>query len=237
MIKSKKNNFKPKFKKLNNNQILLSYKRKILTFKKKKWQRLKTKLLRLSIIKKKNCYYKFYDQQSYLVNRFSNRFSKKFKQIIINKRIFKNLFGIIKRKKLNNVLKNSKLKANYKSLSLKRVFLDNFERKINTILIRSYFSLNMRNSKQLINHGHVKLNNSIIKSDSFQLKVGDKINFSPSIHALLEYRLANNIIWPLPPKNMQISYKLFQIIIINNSITNNTSNNLEAKFDFDTIFK
>ena len=135
------------------------------------------------------------------------------------------------------MLKNSKLKANYKSLSLKRVFLDNFERKINTILIRSYFSLNMRNSKQLINHGHVKLNNSIIKSDSFQLKVGDKINFSPSIHALLEYRLANNIIWPLPPKNMQISYKLFQIIIINNSITNNTSNNLEAKFDFDTIFK
>lgn len=237
MIKSKKNNFKPKFKRLNNNQILLSYKRKILTFKKKKWHRLKTKLLRLSGINKKNCYYKFYDQQSYLVNRFSNRFSNKFKRIIINKRIFKNLFGTIKQKKLNNMLKNSKINTNYKSLSLKHVLLDNFERKINTVLIRSYFSLNMRNSKQLITHGHVKLNNSTIKSDSLQLKIGDKINFSPLIHTLLEYRLANNIIWPLPPKNMQISYKLFQIIIIDNSITNNTSNNLEAKFDFDTVFK
>jgi small subunit ribosomal protein S4 len=235
MIKSKTNIFKPRFKKLNNNQVLLRYKKKILTFKKEKWNRLKTKLLKLSVIKKQNCYYKFYDQQSYLVNRFTNRFSNKFKQIVINKRMFKILFGTIKQKKIKNILKNSKLKSPQKSLSLKHVFNDNFERKISTILVKSYFALNIRNAKQLVTHGHVKVNDSVIKSDSLLVNTGDKINFSPSIHTLLEYRLANNIMWPIIPKHVQISYKLFQIIVIDNSITNTTSNNLEAKFHFDTI--
>ena len=232
MIKTKKNIFKPKFKKFNNNQILLSYKRKLLTFKKKKWDKLKIKLSKLSLTKKRNCYYKFYDQQSYLVNRFSNRFSNSFKNNLINKRIFKNLFGNVKQTKIKNLLKN-----NVSKLNLKDIIRNKFEKELSTIIVRSYFAFNIRNAKQLITHGHVKVNNLTVKSNAVKIQVGDKINFSTNMYSLLEYRLANNIMWPIIPKNLQISFKIFQIIIIDNSSNNNLSNSLEAKFDFNHLLR
>jgi len=54
---------------------------------------------------------------------------------------------------------------------------------------------------------------------------------------LLEYRLANNIMWPIIPKNLQISYKIFQIIISDNSFNNNNGNCSECRFNIDDIFK
>lgn len=237
MIKTKKNIFKPKFKSFNNKHIIIRYKDKILSFKKKKWERLKARLIRISVTKKQNCYYKFYDQQSYVVNRFTNRFSNKFKQNVINKRLFKNLFGYIRHKKIKSLLNPKKTILDKKTFNLKHVFKDKLEKKLDSTIVRSFFVSNLRSAKQLISHRHVKINNLTVKSNSVTLKVGDKINFSPAVHSLLEYNLAHNIMWPIVPKHLQISYKIFQIIVIDDSINTNISNLLEAKFDFDTLLK
>ena len=171
--------------------------------------------------------------------KFTNKFTNKFRYYIINKRIFKNLFGNIKKRKIKALLriKNSNQTCILKRLIFKQTIRKRLENELTYILIKSYFALNLRDAKQLINHGHVKINNHVVKSHSSLIKVGDKITFSNYIKPLLEYRVAYNIMWPLIPKNIQISYKIFQIVIINNSFLNNISNSLESKFDFDDVFK
>ena len=109
----------------------------------------------------------------------------------------------------------------YKKLLLSAIVLGILGKKIDVILVRSYFAINMRSARQLISHGHVKLNNSVMTSNSSLLKIGDKINFSDSIHSLLEYRLGSHRLWPLTPSYLQVSYKLFQIIVIEDSFNSN----------------
>ena len=60
MIKLRKSRFRPKFKSFNNNKILISYRNKLLSFKKKKWSKLRSRLSKITLTRKYNCYYKFY---------------------------------------------------------------------------------------------------------------------------------------------------------------------------------
>ena len=239
MISKKKNRFKPRFKKLAGNKITLNNKKKVLSFQKKKWYKQKLMLSRLTVNRKRNCYYKFYDQNSYTVPRFMNRFTNKFKQDLIKKRSFRLSYGNLPRKKVLNLLNRamSSYKIANKNLNLKNLFSGLLEKKLDVILVRSYFALNLRSARQLISHGHVKINNQTVTSNSTQIKVGDKIGFSQDLHSLIEYRLGSSILWPVLPPHLQISYKIFQIIIISDPSYVNSFNSLGSKFDFNTIVR
>ena len=239
MIAIKKNRFKPRFKKLVGNKITLNNKKKILSFQKKKWYKQKLMLSRLTVNRKRNCYYKFYDQKSYTVPRFMNRFTNKFKQDLVKKRSFKLLYGNLSKKKVLNLLNRatSSYKTTNKSLNLKNLFSGLLEKKLDVIIVRSYFALNIRSARQLISHRHVKINGQIVTSSSNQIKVGDKIEFSQDIHSLIEYRLGSSILWPVLPTYLQVSYKIFQIIIISDPSYANSFNSLGSKFDFNTIMR
>lgn len=230
--------FKPKLKKFVNSKLPLSNKQKILSLKKKKWKRYVSYFLRFNKLKKKNCYYKFYDQRSYNVSRFLNRFKNSFRFNLLEKRRFKLLYGNLKVRYIKKLLNYSFLqsKFNIKTSNIKNYFIHLLESRLDIILLKSYFAINIRSARQLIFHGNVKVNGQVVKNNSLILKCGDRITITQNARSLLEYRLANNGIWTLPPKYLQIDYKIFQIIIVSDPINNNLSNNFISKINFDTVF-
>ena len=235
MVQVKKNRFKPRFKKLISLKIVIQNRQKLLTFKKNKWAKQKAQFLRLNLNRKRNCYYKFYDQRPYNVPRFMNRFTNKFRQDLRIKKRFKFFYGYLGESSLLTLVNKSILKSKQDKISLNNAFISTLENKLDTVLVRSRFALNMRSARQLICHGHVKVNNSTVRVSSSVLKTGDKIEFSQDVHTLIEYRLGSAVFWPIPPKYLQISYKIFQILVLSDSSYNNFSTSLPAKLDFSTV--
>ena len=74
----------------------------------------------------------------------------------------------------------------------------------------------MSNSQQLISHGHILVNNCVIKTKSFKIKPGDKITIDKKSRDLVEYYFLNSDPWPLTPKYLLIDYSILQIIIVEN---------------------
>lgn len=230
MLKVKKI-FRPRLKNFLNSKVILN-KQKLLSLKKKKWKKYVNYFLRLNKNKKQNCYYKFYDQRSYSVSRFLNRFGNYFKSNLILKRRFKLLYGNLRVKYIKNIIKNS---VNKSKINIKSHFIFSLETRIDIILLKSYFALSLRNARQLISHGNVKVNDIVIKNSSLILKNGDKINIKQKIYPLIEYRLSNNNMWPLPPKYLQINYKIFQILVVLDPINYNLFNNFSNKINVDSV--
>tara|TARA_B100000780_G_scaffold275196_1_gene241411 strand:+ start:2484 stop:3215 length:732 start_codon:yes stop_codon:yes gene_type:complete len=237
MVNFNKSRFKPRFKKLANSKIVISNKRKILRFNKQKWEKQKTQFLRLSTTKKRNCYYKFYDQRAHNVPRFMNRFGNRYTQVLRSKRRLKLFYGNLSKNYVASAMRKSILRQNaYRNRpDIKYFLLGRLESRLDVLLLRSCFVSSLRAARQLISHGHVKVNNKTVKINSFVGSIGDKIELSQSVHSLIEYKLGNSVLWPIPPKYLQISYKIFQIIIIEDVSYSNFGNSLPGKFDVNLI--
>lgn len=234
MIYIKKSRYKPKYKKLISLRINSLNGKKILKFKKNKWNFLKSLETKKSKYKKHNCFYKFYDPNLYNMPKYTNKFKQNYKQIVSNKRYIKMLYGGILTKSLKKTVTKAKnqTKFNHKNINVKYFILKLLETRLDTILFRAHFVPSIRFSRQLISHGNVLVNNKIVFSNSYLLKKGDKITFKKEIHKLLTYNIAFSNFWPLPPKHLQISYKTFQIILIDNNLF---SNNFNLKLNFNNI--
>ena len=106
--------------------------------------------------------------------------------------------------------------------------LNKLERRLDYILYKSYFVLNLKQSKQLIKHGHIKINNYSIKNSSYYVSQGDFISISYKYHSLIKYNLnRTNYHEIVVPKSLQINYKTLQIYFINSDTIN-----LEFSFIF-----
>ena len=99
--------------------------------------------------------------------------------------------------------------------------LSYLEKRLDVILTRSNFALSIKNAQQMILHGHIFVNNILIKKKSFLLKKGDKITINSKNHKLIEYYVLNSLMWPIYPKYLQIDYSIFQILIIDEIKPNN----------------
>lgn len=199
---------------------------KIFRFKKLKWKNLLFKLKLKSKYKKRNCYYRFYNQNFYHVSKFSNYFSRNYKLNTLNKRGFNVYQGHLKKRYLKNILNKSNRKSNIlnNSINLNMFFSSFLELRLDSILVKAKFALTKRNARQFITHGHVLINDKIVKDSSFLLKSGDKITFNKKINNLIQYYILKSNNWPLPPENIQISYVNLQIRLINDSIINDKVN-------------
>jgi small subunit ribosomal protein S4 len=146
---------------------------------------------------------------------------------LLTRKGFNLFYGSLTKRYLKNVVSRSFLKSNSTKnrINSKLFFKEFLESRLDIILHRSHFTLSVRNARQLISHGHVYVNNKCVKDASFLVKKGDLISFSPKTHKLIEYYLVNSDLWPLPPKYLQISYKIFQISIIDDiKLTNDSAN-------------
>ena len=56
-------------------------------------------------------------------------------------------------------------------------------------------------------------------------------------HKIIEYYLVNSDLWPLPPKYLQISYKIFQISVIDDIKLANDSTNLSMWLNLNSVMQ
>jgi ribosomal protein S4 len=239
MTNKKKYRYKPVYKKFIVLKKNVQNKTKLFGFKKLKWQFLLSHLSKMSKFRKNNSYYTFYDQNIYLISKYSNFFSKNYKQSLLTKKSFNLFYGSLSK----NFIKKNVLHARNESNRVQnkinsKIFLKNFlERRLDTILLRSHFTSSIMNARQLISHGHVFIDNKKNFNPATLVKKGDVITFSIKSHKLLEYFLLNSHIWPLPPKYMQISYKIFQIIIIDDIKTTNPADIFSMWLNLNEVMK
>lgn len=220
MITTKKYRHRPVYKKFLNLRNNVQNRKKLLQFKKKKWKNLLFKLSRASKFKKRNCYYKFYDQNNYMVSKYNNFFSNNYKQKILAKKTFNLFYSNLGNKYLKTLVKLSKRKSNQikNKINLKKIFISLLERRLDVILVRSHFALSIRNARQLIAHKHVLVNGVITSDSSFLVSKGDLLTFSKKSHKIIRYFIIISEIWPLPPTYLQIDYSLFQIQMVDHAI-------------------
>ena len=114
--------------------------------------------------------------------------------------------------------------------NLKLLFLEFFERRLDTILYRSKFSPSIRNARQLISHGIISVNNKPVRIKSYELKTGDLITVNPKYSNLIKVNLKKSEIWPIPPKYLTINYKTMQIVLNDMKHTN-----FSLKFDLEKL--
>lgn len=225
MIGVKKYRYKPVYKKFVNLRSNVQNRQKLLRFEKKKWKNLLFSLKKLSKNKKRNCYYKFYDQNSYKTVRYRNYFSRSYKQSIVTKKIFNLFYGSLNKNYLKSLVKKSLKLSNQlqNKVNFKVFFLNLIEKRLDIILLRSNLVLSVRNARQIINHKHVFVNKKEVNRSSFLVNKGDCITFSSKIHKQIKFYVALSDLWPLPPAYLQVNYKIFQIRVLDDTLFSNNS--------------
>lgn len=228
MISVKKYRHKPIYKKFVNLKKNVQNRKKVLKFTKQKWKNLLFLLKKLSKNNKRNCYYKFYDQTSYKLIKYRNRFSNNYKESIINKKSFKLFYGSLNKNYLKTCVKNSIRLSNQlqNQINFNSIFVNLLEKRLDVVLLRSNLVLSIRNARQIINHNHVFVNDKVVSTYSFLVNKGDCIKFSPKIIKKIKLYVVLSDFWPLPPAYLQVNYKLFQIRVLDEIIFSNQPSKL-----------
>ena len=245
----KKQRYKPLYKKflklrknVQNRQKLIRNKDN-LNFKKRKWQNLVTYLQKYynrKVRRFKNIYikkFRIYDHYRYFVPKFGNSFKNKFRYRLQIKQRLSLFYGELLEKYLKKKIKLSlkKKKSLRKSLNPIFYFIEILETRLDTILYRAHFTLSIRNAQQLISHGHIYVNDIVVKSSSYNLKKGDLIRINPKINHLIKTNTIKTNFWPLPPKYLQINYRTLQILYSDEIVFNNMSIQYTFWLDLNTI--
>ena len=184
---------------------------KITKLKKKKWRTYQFHF------KKKNRFFKkrkSIAQFNYKVPKFMNK-GNSFKYRFRNNLMAKQKFNLFYGKLLKKYLKK-KMTYIYNSKKIKdfRAFcLEFFERRLDIVLYRAYFSYSIKNARQIIRHGYITVNNKTIINKSYLLKKGDIIRIkNPYVKVIQENIQRYYFKWPLPPNYLIINYTTMQII-------------------------
>lgn len=98
---------------------------------------------------------------------------------------------------------------NYKNENLTILAL--FESRLDSVLYRAKFSASVREAQQMIVHGKIFVNDSLIKKKIHYLKPGDVITVDCSSHSLVLERIhASNLRMRLP-EHLVVNYKILHI--------------------------
>lgn len=202
--------------------------KKFLKFRKKKWQNFIKNLLKFSsknsLQNKRKKFIKFRKKKSNLISSYKiydiqkhslryksgNRKKKTFKFFLQNKQIFKLYYGNFSK----NFIKKTFIKFN-SSLNNYFKFFDLVELRLDVILYRTKFALNIRNARQLILHKHLTVNGNVITRYSFILKKGDIIKINKKSQHLIISNLINVNLKPVPLYYLTINYRTLEICLNN----------------------
>ena len=213
----KKQRHKPFYKQFLKLRTNVQNRIKIFKFKKQKWNNFKKDSLRqLKFFKR----YKIKDQFSLTSIKFASRgnsYQKKFRNNLRYRKIFNLFYGGVKKKYLKNHI-NAIKKKNHRKIkfqSYRQNTIQFFESRLDIILYRAKFSFSIKNARQLILHGHILVNNQIVRKSSYNLKTNDLIEIAKNSKSrmLIKKNIDRSNFWPVPPSHLQINYNTFQIII------------------------
>jgi len=236
MLLKKKNKFKPLYKQFIKLRENVQNRKKLLKFKKQKWENLIQ-----SYKKKQKKYRKFkpLDQSQYIVSKYPNKansYKKRYKNTLNNSKRFRLFYGNLSKKNIKRQIKYIlKKKNNKKFNNLNLLFLELFEHRLDTVLYRSKFSISFRNARQLIVHNKILINQKIVNTPSYIVKPGDLITIVPKFAHLIEKNLKNAQIWPIPPKHLSINYTTMEILINKDIKKTNLSINFSFNLNLEKI--
>lgn len=229
----KKNTYKPLYKKFILLRKNVQNREKVYKFTKQKWTNLILYLNRFKYKNKLNI--QLFDQNLYFVSRFDNFFKNKYKYNLHTKQRISLFYGKLSKKYLKRFFFLYKKKQKIYSKNNVYYYLEN---RLDVVLYRAHFVLSIRNARQLICHGQILVNNKIVKTCSFLLEKGDKIEVKYLFQNLVKYNVLISKLWPLSPKNLQICYKTFQIIIIDDRCEKkNISIDFPFLLDYNTLIR
>lgn len=124
-----------------------------------------------------------------------------FKLHLLNLRKFRALYGFIKKKTLRRMAK----KASRLS------FVREVESRVDIILSRSGLIPNVWKARQLIRHGHVRLNRCEVTQPSQSMRPGDILEIS---REYLKTHKMGTKIFSKKPEHLEIDYALYRIIYL-----------------------
>lgn len=231
----KKPRYKPLYKKFLKLKQNVQNRPKLLNFNKQKWKTLIQRLTRRPTKSWKT--YKFYDYNRSYAPKFSYFFKNRFR-FNLHARQSLNLFygGLLKRyfkTLLKLTINDPQLKNNlYTSTTF---LIERLESRLDSILYRSHFVPSIRSARQMILHNHIRVNGKKVKNNAFKLKKGDLVLVSPNLQKRIKSNLSRTTLWPLPPKYLQINYRTFQIVILDDITSINFASLLPFWVDVSSI--
>lgn len=224
----KKSRFRPIFKQFIKLRENVQNRRKLIKFKRKKWE----SFLRFYLNKLKNFRkFKALDHSKYFVTKYGTRgvgYNKRFRNTLQAGKRLRLFYGSLLKKYFKQRISESVKKKRSSLKKLETVFVQLFESRLDTVLYRAKFAPSIRSARQLILHGKVYVNEKRVKNKAYSLKKGDVIRLDFSCLELYENNIINSIKWPLPPKHLVINYRTLQILFLGEI----TSTNLANEFSF-----
>lgn len=213
MIYTKKRRYKPLYKhfiKLNED---IQARKKILKFKKEKWGRLISRINWK--LKWYNKYNNYKDHTKYLVcpkpNQWDSYTKGKYRLIMRVGKQFKLQYGWLSKKSVKRsiALASSHKIINYKNENLTILAL--FESRLDSVLYRAKFSASVREAQQMIVHGKIFVNDSLIKKKIHYLKPGDVVTVDGSLHSLVLERIHVSNLRVRLPEHLIVNYNILHI--------------------------
>ena len=126
-----------------------------------------------------------------------------FKLIFLNLRIFRAIYGFIKKKTLRRIAKKSNRVS----------FLREIESRADIILWRSGLVPNVWKARQLINHGHVNKNKVKVLHAGTILSPGDILEIGSKYRSSQKYPLTRKI-FNKKPEHLEIDYASYRTIYL-----------------------
>jgi ribosomal protein S4 len=204
--------YKPLYKKFIRLRKNVQYRKKLIRYslKSKKWSKLTSYLKRLRLRREKN--FIIYDLTRHHLRRYGNYFNKKFLLNLLNKQRLSLFYGFLADYYVKGLVRNSiKYCASLKTLPA-TIFINRLEKRLDTLLYRAHFTISLRQSRSAIKHGHVYVNNFVIKNNKHCLKKGDVIKISPKYLTSAKRNVLSSHLWPIPPEYLTINYRSFHIV-------------------------
>jgi len=120
-------------------------------------------------------------RKPYRPGQHGKQFKKKtseYGQQLQEKQKIKFSYGVTERQLLR-LFKEVEKKSKQEHISAADAVIDSLERRLDNVIMRLGFTEGRNLARQMVSHGHFRVNNKKVKIPSYKVKVGDKISVRP----------------------------------------------------------
>lgn len=128
-------------------------------------------------------------------------------------------YSNISKKQFYGLYNNNKiLNINNRNNKHSKYFLVLLERRIDTLIYRVHWATSFFNARQIINHGHVLVNNKVVTNPSYILNIGDKIEIKKNSFSIIKDNILKNInnIYVNTPSYIEVNYNILTAMFLYN---------------------
>ena len=240
----KKQRYKPLYKKFNQLFENVQSRQKIFNFKKNKWKALVSRLKKVNYYRKKNRVFNYNGNTIVPLVEYRKppKFKKRYRYLMHAAKKINLYYGGLKKKYMRQLVKKiwrqkQKIKINKILARTEFYFLDLMERRLESVLHRSFFTQSIKNARQLILHGHVFVNNQIVKHGSYLLKENDIVEINSKFHEFIRFNIKKSKFWHIQQNSLIINYKTLQILYFNRSSLDTFSNIFSFRINIKNVIR